>query len=194
MRIINLATGAIKVQSGEQVSSAKQWQIPVSSLIENEKYAVEMEVFDGYNWSDVSPRKYFMVNLLSIKGGVKHTEEWNNNRKGYNLKKSGNEESPRGYNVFWAGERFVLQGTATGLPDTVQVTMNGGGFTTQLSPTNDDKTFWTGEMYDSSFEKLPDGPVTFTFTAQNAYNTKTDTVTVVISTDWSEYFQSHRIK
>ncbi|WP_339801221.1 hypothetical protein MKY19_06030 [Paenibacillus sp. FSL R5-0744] len=193
VRIINLATGAIKVQSGEQVSSAKQWQIPVGSLIENEKYAVEVEVFDGYNWSNISPRKYFMVNLLSIKGGVKHTEEWNNNRKGYNLKKSGNEESPRGYNVFWAGERFVLQGTATGLPDTVQVTMNGG-FTTQLSPTNDDKTFWTGEMYDSSFEKLLDGPVTFTFTAQNAYNTKTDTVTVVISSDWSEYFQSHRIK
>lgn len=33
---------------------------------------------------------------------------------------------------------------------------------TQLSPTNDDKTFWTGEMYDSSFENLLDGPVTFT--------------------------------
>ncbi|KTD85366.1 hypothetical protein [Paenibacillus etheri] len=193
VRIITLATGAIKVQSGEQVSRAKQWQIPAGSLIENEKYAVEVEVFDGFSWSNVSPRKYLMVNLLTIKGGVKHTEEWNNNRKGYNLKKSGNEESPRGYNVFWAGERFVLQGTATGLPDTVQVTMVGG-FTTQLSPTNDDKTFWTGEMYDSSFEKLPDGPVTFTFTAQNAYNTKTDTVTVVISSYWSEYFQSHRIK
>lgn len=193
VRLINLATGTIKVQSGEQVSSTKQWQVPAGALIENEKYAVEVEVFDGYNWSNISPRKYLMVNLLSIKGGVKHTEEWNNNRKGYNLKKSGNEESPRGYNVFWAGERFILQGTATGLPDTVQVTMNGG-FTTQLSPTNDDKTFWTGEMYDSSFEKLPDGPVTFTFTAQNAYNTKTDTVTVVISSDWSEYFQSHRIK
>jgi hypothetical protein len=193
VRIINLATGMIKVQSGEQVSSAKQWQAPPGSLIENEKYAVEMEVYDGYNWSKPSPRKYLMVNLLSIKGGVKHTEEWNNNRKGYNLKKSGNEESPRGYNVFWAGERFVLQGAATGLPDTVQVTMNGG-FTTQLSPTSDDKTFWTGELYDSSFEKLPDGPVTFTFTAQNEYNTKTDTVTVVISAEWSEYFQSHRIK
>ncbi len=193
VRIINLATGTIKVQSGEQVSSSKQWQAPAGSLIENEKYAVEVEVYDGYNWSNISPRKYIMVNLLSIKGGVKHTEEWNNNRKGYNLKKSGNEESPRGYNVFWAGERFVLQGTATGLPNTVQVTMSGG-FTTQLSPTNNDKTFWTGEMYDSSFEKLPDGPVTFTFTAQNEYNTKTDTVTVVISSDWSEYFQSHRIK
>jgi len=134
-----------------------------------------------------------MVNLLSIKGGVQHTEEWNNNRKGYNLKKSGNEESPRGYNVYWAGERFVLQGIATGLPDTVQVTMTGG-YTTQLTPTNSDKTLWTGELYDTSFEKLPDGPVTFTFTAQNEYHTKVDTVTVVIAGDWTEYFQNHRIK
>lgn len=193
VRIISLANGAITVQSGEQVSSAKQWQVPAGALIENEKYAVEVEVYDGYGWSNPSPRKYFMVNLLSIKGGVQHTEEWDNNRKGYNLKKSGNEESPRGYSVFWAGERFVLKGTATGLPDTVEVTM-AGGYSTQLSPINDDRTLWTGEMYDSSFEKLPDGPITFTFTAQNEYNTKTDTVVVVIASDWSEYFRSHRIK
>lgn len=193
VRIINLATGAIKVQSGEQVSSAKQWLIPAGALIENEKYAVEIEAYDGFNWSTISPRKYFMVNLLSIKGGVKHTEEWNNNRKGYNLKKSGDEESPRGYNVFWAGERFVLQGTATGLPDTVQVTMKGG-YTTLLTPTNSEKTLWAGELYDSAFEKLADGPITFTFTAVNEYNTKVDTVTVVIAGDWSEYFQNHRVK
>lgn len=193
VRIINLATGSIKVQSGVKLSSLKQWQIPAGALIENEKYAVEVEVFDGFNWSNVSARKYFMVNLLSIKGGVQHTEEWNNNRKGYNLKQSGNEESPRGYNVFWAGERFVLQGTATGLPDTVEVTMTGG-YSTQLTPTNSDKTLWTGELYDSSFEKLVDGPITFTFTAKNEYNTKVDTVSVVISGDWSEYFRSHRIK
>lgn len=193
VRIISLATGAIKVQSGEQASSAKQWQIPAGTLSENEKYAVEVEVFDGYNWSATSTRKYFMVNLLSIKGGVQHTEEWNNNRKGYNLKQSGDEESPRGYNVYWAGESFVLQGTATGLPDTVEVTMTGG-YTTQLNPTNNGKTLWAGELYDSSFEKLPNGPVTFTFTAKNEYNTKIDTVAVVVSDDWSEYFQNHRVK
>ncbi|ULO06449.1 hypothetical protein H1230_26085 [Paenibacillus sp. 19GGS1-52] len=193
VRIINIATGAIKVQSGEQVSSAKQWQVPAGSLIENEKYAVEVEAFDGYNWSSVSPRKYFMVNLLSIKGGVQHTEEWNNNRKGYNLKQSGSEESPRGYNVYWAGERFVLQGIATGLPDTVEVTMTGG-YTAKLNSTNNDKTLWTGSLYDFSFESLPNGPVSFTFTAKNEYNTKVDTVTVVISEDWSEYFQNHRVK
>lgn len=69
-----------------------------------------------------------------------------------------------------------------------------GGYTTQLIPTNSDKTLWTGELYDSSFEKLPDGPVTFTFTAKNEYNTKVDTVSVIISGEWTEYFRSHRIK
>ncbi|WP_019912923.1 glycoside hydrolase family 78 protein [Paenibacillus sp. HW567] len=193
VRIINLTTGAVTVQSGEQTSSVKQWQIPVSALVENQKYAVEVEVYDGFDWSSVSPRKYFMVNLLSVKGGVQHTAEWNGNRQAYNLNKSGNAESPRGYNVYWAGERFVLQANATGLPDTIEVAMDGG-YTTKLSPTDSKKTVWTGELYDSSFDKLPDGPVTFTFTARNEYNVKTDAVKVTILGDWTEYFQSHRVK
>ncbi|MEK3833860.1 hypothetical protein [Paenibacillus sp. FSL R7-0128] len=193
VKIINMATGAIKVQSGDQVSSSKQWKVPDGALAEYEKYAVEVEVFDGFEWSVVSARKYFMVNLLSIKGAVRHTEEWNGNRQAYNLKQSGSPESPRGYSVYWAGEKFVLQGTATGLPDTVQVTMTGG-YTAALSPTGSEKTLWTGELADPSFEQLPDGPVTFTFTATNEYQTKVDTVAVTILGDWTEYYQSHRVK
>lgn len=193
VRIVNLASGAVKAQSGEQVSGAKQWKVPSGTLAENEKYAVEVEGYDGFGWSSVSPRKYMMVNLLSIKGAVQHTEEWNSNRQAYNLNKSGNAENPRGYTVYWAGEKFVLQGTATGLPDTVQVTMSGG-YTAQLSPTGSDRTKWIGELADPSFEELPDGPVTFTFTATNEFTTKVDSVTVTILGDWSEYYQSHRVK
>ncbi len=162
-------------------------------LAENEKYAVEVEVFDGFDWGVVSPRKYFMVNLLSVRGGVKHTEEWNKNRQDFNLKLSGDAESPRGYNVFWAGEKFMLQADATGLPDTIEVTMNGG-FSTQLTAIDVDKKLWTGSLYDDSFQYLPDGPVKFTFTAKNEYLTKTDEVTVIISGNWNDYFRSHRIK
>ncbi|WP_143191836.1 hypothetical protein [Paenibacillus sp. P46E] len=193
VRIINLTTGAVTVQSGEQASSDEQWQIPSSALAENQKYAAEVEVYDGFNWSTVSPRKYFMVNLLTVKGGVQHTAEWNANRQSYNLNKSGSAESPRGYSVYWAGERFVLQANATGLPDTINVVMSGG-YTVQLSPTDSGKTLWSGELYDPMFEKLPDGPVTFTFTAKNEYNTKIDAVTVTVLGDWTEYFQSHRVK
>ncbi|NGM82633.1 hypothetical protein G5B47_09400 [Paenibacillus sp. 7124] len=193
VRILDAATGNLVVQSGDQASSQKQWTVPAGTLVENQKYAAEVEAFDGFDWSAASPRKYFMVNLLSVKGGVKHTAEWNNNRQNYNLKMSGDPESPRAYNVFWAGEKFMLQADATGLPDTIDVNMDGG-FTAQLHPADSDKTFWTGELYDSSFEKLPNGPVTFTFTAKNEYNTKIDKVTVIISENWSEYFRSHRVK
>ncbi|WP_342564689.1 hypothetical protein NST84_05880 [Paenibacillus sp. FSL R7-0345] len=193
LRIINAATGAVTVQSGEQTSSAQQWQIPAGALAENQKYAVEIEVYDGFNWSSVSPRKYFMVNLLTVQGAVRHTAEWNGNRQAYNMKKSRTAESPRGYSVFWAGESFVLQANATGMPDTVEVTMTGG-YHTVLAANDSSKTLWSGELYDSSFDKLPGGPVTFTFTARNTFNTKTDIVTVTIQGDWQDYFQSHRIK
>ncbi|KGE19021.1 hypothetical protein [Paenibacillus wynnii] len=193
VRVIDLATNNIVAQSGETASSAKQWTITGGTIVENKKYAVEVEVFDGYEWSSISPRKYFMVNLLTIQGGVKHTTEWNDNRIGYNLKKSGNPDNPRGYNVFWAGERFILQADTTGLPDTVEVTMPGG-YHTQLSATSGAKTLWTGELYDPSFENLPNGPISFTFTAQNAFSTKVDTVTVTISEEWSEFSRSHRTK
>ncbi|QSF46012.1 hypothetical protein [Paenibacillus tianjinensis] len=193
VRIMNLTTGAVTVQSGEQTSSAQQWQIPAGALVENQKYAVEAEVYDGFSWSSVTPRKYFMVNLLTVQGLVRHTAEWNVNRQTYNMGKSGTAESPRGYNIFWAGERFVLQANTAGLPDSVEVTMTGG-YRAVLHSTDANKTQWMGELYDPVFEKLPDGPVTFTFTARNEWNTKTDTVTVSILGDWSEYFQSHRIK
>lgn len=193
VRIINLTTGAVTVQSGEQTAIATQWQVPAGTLAENVKYAVEVEAYDGYGWSNISLRKYFMVNLLTVKGGVQHTAEWNGNRQAYNMNKSGAAESPRGYNVFWAGESFVLAANATGLPDSVEVSMTGG-YRAVLHPADVNKTQWTGELYDSVFEKLPDGPVTFTFTARNEFSTKTDTVTVNILGDWSEYFQSHRVK
>ncbi|OBZ15941.1 hypothetical protein A8L34_28250 [Bacillus sp. FJAT-27264] len=191
VKIINLATGAIKVQSGDKISNATQWQIPADALIENEKYAVEVQVFDGFDWSAVSARKYFMVNLLSVKGGVKHTDEWNINRMNYNLQQTGDLNLPRGYSIFWAGEKFVLVADATGLPDTITVTMDGG-FTTQLTPIDSDKTYWTGSLFDPSFEHLPDGPITFTFVATNEYQTKTDKVTITVLGNWGEYFRLHR--
>uniref|UniRef100_UPI00046F277D glycoside hydrolase family 78 protein n=1 Tax=Paenibacillus forsythiae TaxID=365616 RepID=UPI00046F277D len=193
VRILDSATGSIVVQSGVKSSSQKQWTVPAGTLVENHTYAAEVDVFDGFDWSNTSPRKYFMVNLLTVKGGVKHTTEWNANRQSYNLKISGDTEQPRGYNIFWAGEKFMLQADATGLPDTIEVTMDGG-FTAQLAPSDSGKISWTGELYDPSFEQLPNGPLTFTFTAKNEYNTKTDKVTVTISENWSQYFRSHRVK
>lgn len=69
-----------------------------------------------------------------------------------------------------------------------------GGYHILLTPSDSSRTVWNGELYNSSFERLPDGPVTFTFTAKNAFSTKMDTVTVTIQGNWQDYFQSHRIK
>ncbi|MNB83271.1 bacterial transduction protein [compost metagenome] len=193
VRVINLTTGAVTAQSGEQASSVQEWKVPAAVLTENQKYAVEVEVYDGFSWSGISPRKYFMVNLLTVQGGVRHTAEWNTNRQTYNMKKSGTAESPRGYSVFWAGESFVLRADTTGMPDSVEVSMTGG-YHILLTPSDSSRTVWNGELYNSSFERLPDGPVTFTFTAKNAFSTKMDTVTVTIQGNWQDYFQSHRIK
>ncbi|WP_150274245.1 hypothetical protein [Paenibacillus tepidiphilus] len=193
VRIYRVSNGTLKAESGEQVSGAKQWTVPAGSLQENEPYAVEVEAYDGFGWSSISPRKYMLVNLLAVKGAVQHTAEWNANRQAYNVKKTGDPDSPRGYSVFWAGEKFVLKADATGLPSRIQVTMSGG-FTTELTPTSSERTLWTGELYDPSFEKLPDGPVTFTFRAENSYSTKTDSVTVTILEDWTDFIRNHRIK
>lgn len=82
----------------------------------------------------------------------------------------------------------MLQANATGMPDTVEVTMTGG-YHTVLAANDSSKTLWSGELYDSSFDKLPGGPVTFTFTARNTFNTKTDIVTVTIQGDWQVIFR-----
>ncbi|AIQ62892.1 hypothetical protein PSTEL_07010 [Paenibacillus stellifer] len=197
VKIYDAVSSVLLVDSGEQVSAANQWKVPAGALEENRKYAVEVTVHDGLGsegfGSTTSPRKYMLVNLLSVKGGVKHTSDWNMNRQNYNLKQTGDPESPRAYNVFWAGEKFVLAADATGLPDTIEVTMDGG-FTTQMTVIDEDKKLWTGSLSDESFQYLTDGPITFTFTATNEYQTKTDKVTVYISGVWSDYFRNHRIK
>ncbi|WP_223110497.1 hypothetical protein [Paenibacillus sinensis] len=197
VKIYDAVSSALLVDSGEQISTATQWKVPAGALEENRKYAVEVTVHDGLEsegfGSATSPRKYMLVNLLSVKGGVKHTSDWNINRQNNNLKQTGNPEIPRPYTVFWAGEKFVLVADATGLPDTIEVTIPGG-LTTQLSPVDEDKKLWNGSLYDESFQYLPDGPITFTFTATNEYQTKTDKVTVNILGNWDDYYRSHRIK
>ncbi|MBM3709488.1 MAG: hypothetical protein FJW61_03585, partial [Actinobacteria bacterium] len=51
---------------------------------------------------------------IKLEGKVLHTLQWDKNRINYNLSKSENENSPRGYEIFFNGERFVLNAYATG--------------------------------------------------------------------------------
>ena len=59
--IRNASTNAIVVQSGDVTSAATSWKVSIP-LAEG-VYAVESQVFDGYDWSDVSARKYMRIVL-----------------------------------------------------------------------------------------------------------------------------------
>ncbi|WP_219838459.1 hypothetical protein [Paenibacillus sp. R14(2021)] len=159
-------------------------------------YSVKLTVSDG-KAPPITVTKNIIVLPLSISGMVKHTELWDLARKASNKKTSGDEESPRAYNVFWAGERFLLRASTTDTATAteaseVKVTMNG--ITVGLTATNAQRTSWSGEMWDADFEKLPNGPLTFTFKAIYSNGTvKQTTVTIVISGNIQQTVGVHRV-
>lgn len=160
-------------------------------------WKVEMTVSDRIAQA-VTATKTITVLPLGIDGFVKHTPQWEANRIAYNLKESGAESSPRTEQMFWAGEKFVLEANTT-LTDTdtvaerVVVEMNG--FKSSLAPVDGTRASWAGEMWDESFEKLEDGPLTFTFTVYYSNGTvKVDTAIVEIAGTTYDYYQIHRVK
>ncbi len=161
------------------------------------RYWLALRAWDNQGAADVKT-KYFDVNPLGINGHIDHTVGWNNKRIYYNQVKTGTDDSPRPYNVFWAGERFMLSAdtTNTGSSATKAQTVTSrllyNGVTASLIP-NADKTHWTGEMWREDFQTIPDGPHTFRFTA--AYSNgavKTDDVSIIIAGSWQDYFRFHR--
>lgn len=141
----------------------------------------------------------FEVFDLYVVGKVMHTDQWNTNRKLYNTKKSGNPEVPRYYDMYWAGERFMLRGDT---PDTgaspvklqsVKVTMSITNDSTFLNERVTSYTF-TGSMWKNTYERLLNGPYTFTFLATwNHGHTETDTYTITIQDIWTNFYELHRL-
>jgi hypothetical protein len=178
--------------------STKEFAIPGADT-ENRTgvYNVTLTVRDPKGASD-SVTKSITVLPLSVTGYVLHTDEWNENRINYNKKVSGKTDEPRTYDIFWAGERFVLKAdtTLTGTStkaNTVTVQMDKG-YSTTLTP-NANNSQWNGELYDKSFDHLPDGPIKFTFRAVFSNGVvKEDVVTVRIEGNYTDYFRLHRSK
>jgi hypothetical protein len=167
-------------------------------------YNVTLTVRDPKGASS-SLTKSITVLPLGITGYVEHTERWNENRISYNQKHSGTDDSPRPYEYFWAGERFILKAdtTETGTETKAEeVTVRMIPFNSiysyyeTLDPTNPSRTKWQGEMYEEGeFDYLPDGETNFEFTVCYSNGVvKQDVVTVVIDGDWTEYFRIHRVK
>lgn len=170
---------------------------PVIRMNQTGTWEVTLTVSDGIALP-VMVKKNVQVLPLTVTGKVQHTPLWDNYRKEYNKSKSGSEDSPRGYEVFWAGEKFMLvanttdTGTAT-KADRVEVTM--GKFSTTLSTVGVAKATWTGDLWDASFEKFKAGPLTFLFTAY--YNNgviKRESVVVTIDGTIYDILGVHRVK
>lgn len=109
-------------------------------------YQVVCTVSD-YSGTGIKAYKFTVVSEGRITGSVNHTEQWDENRKKYNLKRFSEEVNRklilgdyiamptprmRGTNVFWSGEKFILRAETEGEPTSVTVqllsTRSEGGF------------------------------------------------------------------
>ncbi|MCR2806104.1 Athe_2463 domain-containing protein [Paenibacillus soyae] len=170
---------------------------PQLRMVETGNWLVRLTVSDGKAPS-VVVEKTIPVRTLHVGGEVLHTELWNSHRQAYNRKKSGNPDSPRGYDVFWAGEKFVLRAdtTMTGTPTRAQrVEVAFGIYEAVLSAEDAAQTIWNGELWDEAFEGLEDGPARFVFTAYYSNGTvKTTEVEIQLQGSASEIIGVHRVK
>lgn len=198
-------TGTV-VWSGSKVvnpvgSSYPSVNIPMVSSISPGRYTIYAVVTDTYGDSDTDDFS-FSVFELAIDGSVSHTDLWDANRQNFNLKKSGNVNSPRPSNMFWAGEKFILSASTTAIDllsdvsaDKVYVDILGHSYHTELS--SSDGFSWYGDIWDESMvnkwgNSVPEY-LTFRFTVEYSNGTvKTDEVEVIIDNRES-YYKLHQI-
>lgn len=159
--------------------------------------------------------KFIVVSEGKITGEVYHTEQWEVNRKKYNLnrfKEEVNRGIPyaeyiklkeprtRGTNVFWSGEKFMLNAGVAGNPTKVTCSINGTAYATTMKNSGEKNTagefIYLGSIWDKSMiykwgRKEPI-ELTFTFTAYySAATTKKHEVRVIVD-DMEDYWKLHR--
>ncbi|NLY70967.1 MAG: hypothetical protein GX076_04715 [Clostridiales bacterium] len=117
----------------------------------------------------VDSHRFTVTSIGNIKGNVYHTEQWDENRKKYNLHYFGEEFNKyipfdqyvgmklprkRGTNVFWSGERFMLSADVAGSPETVIASIPGSSYITTLRNTGKKngkgEAIYSGELWDNS--------------------------------------------
>ena len=104
-------------------------------------YQVICTVSD-YSGTGIKAYKFTVVSEGRVTGSVYHTEQWDENRKKYNLKRFSDEvgralslgdylamSTPRmrGTNVFWSGEKFMLRAETEGEPTSVTAQLLSAG-------------------------------------------------------------------
>lgn len=164
----------------------------------------------------VDSLRFTVISEGKVTGAVSHTDNWDDNRKKYNVMKFGREYNepvafssyaalskprPRYSNVFWSGEEFVLRAAVAGNPTSVQCQIVGTSYTATLTSTGtrneEGETIYTGALWDSSMvnkwgRSAPEA-LSFRFTA--AYPgaiTKTHDAQVILDSE-TDYWQLHRL-
>lgn len=184
----------------------------VTSKAESGMYTVVCTVSDATS-AGVSKYSFFVVDLKSIKGNIRHTKNWEKNRQKYNAKICKKEcnvkmsmadyiaqKKPRerGSNVFWAGEKFVLNAEISGQAVAVSCQMIGTGYKTKLEKTaqNGNSSNFAGVIWNPEMKRkwAGKGPMEFSFEFTAKYedgDVKTFEEKVIVD-DSDEFRKLHR--
>ena len=160
-----------------QANSAGEYPETLISGLPASKVGIYQVICTVRDWSGtgLGSYRFTVVSEGKVTGFVNHTDQWDENRKRYNLKRFGEEVNRpmslddylampvprmRGINVFWSGEKFILRAETEGEPEKVDVriqTVNAQGvlantgYIAELSDTGrkstDGADIWEGSLW-----------------------------------------------
>ncbi|QHI72521.1 hypothetical protein [Aminipila terrae] len=160
--------------------------------------------------------KFIVLSEGKIIGQVYHTDQWEINRKKYNLNRFKDEinknipyddymklKQPRtrGVNVFWSGEKFMLSADVAGKPIKVTCKINGTSYGANMKNSGKKnaagETVYTGSIWDRSMINKwgRKEPVELTFTFSAVYSsgiTKRHEVKIIVD-NMEDYWKLHRV-
>jgi len=128
---------------------------------------------------------------LKVTGFVQHVDLWNDHRMQYNRSKTGMNDTPRTYDVFFPGEKFILKAETAGDVKKVTAEILDKPYKTTLTNTSDN--IWEGELWHKDMMWWKTQDLTFRFTAESE-NGLIKKYYVPIKIDDDPYWRGHTIK
>jgi hypothetical protein len=178
-------------------------------------YTVVVTVWDE-DGTGLGSHSFTVILEGRITGMVHHTDQWDDNRKSYNTKLFGEaynrtsvfetykaQKAPRkrGTNVFWSGERFMLEAAVGGEPLHVTCVIDGyPSYAVNMTSTGrknaDGDTIYTGSIWNedmiNKWGRNAPTPLKFIFTAFYDNDlTKTHEESVIVDMH-EDYWRLHR--
>jgi hypothetical protein len=178
-------------------------------------YTVVVTVWDD-DGTGLGDHGFTVILEGRIKGVVRHTDQWDDNRKSYNTRlfkdaynqvsafdayKAEKAPRKRGTNVFWSGERFMLEAAVGGNPTNVVCVIDGyPSYTVNMTNSGgknaDGDAIYTGSIWKEDMINKwgRNAPVTLKFVFTAFYGgdvTKTHEESVIVDMH-EDYWRLHR--